>query len=165
MTLTPETLPLREFHLPDPISWWPPAPGWWGVLLLCLLLAVTFRAVRHSRRRGELKRASLARLEQINEQFRRDADTARLATELSVLLRRIALSLYPRQQVAALTGDAWLGFLDEHLAVNGGGSTFREGVGRVLCDAPYNPDCTVDANALIELIRQWITVNAGRVRS
>ena len=33
-----ETLPLRDIHLPDPIGWWPLAPGWWGVLGLVLLI-------------------------------------------------------------------------------------------------------------------------------
>ena len=28
------TLPLRDLHLPDPIGWWPLAPGWWFVLVL-----------------------------------------------------------------------------------------------------------------------------------
>ena len=22
-------LPLRDLRLPEPVGWWPPAPGWW----------------------------------------------------------------------------------------------------------------------------------------
>ncbi len=40
---------LRDIHLPDPISWWPPAPGWWvlAVVVLALLFFMT-RKVRHT---------------------------------------------------------------------------------------------------------------------
>ena len=36
-TLLEQLAPLRE---PAPITWWPPAPGWWllGVLMMALLL-------------------------------------------------------------------------------------------------------------------------------
>ena len=31
---------LRDIHLPEPISWWPPAPGWWILAVAsCALLA------------------------------------------------------------------------------------------------------------------------------
>lgn len=29
---------LRDIHLPDPISWWPPAPGWW---ILAVIVVTT----------------------------------------------------------------------------------------------------------------------------
>ena len=27
---------LRGYHMPDPIDWWPPAPGWWLLLILTI---------------------------------------------------------------------------------------------------------------------------------
>ena len=27
--MDPQQIPLRDLHLPDAISWWPLAPGWW----------------------------------------------------------------------------------------------------------------------------------------
>jgi hypothetical protein len=28
---------LRDVHLPDPISWWPPAFGWWMIMGLLII--------------------------------------------------------------------------------------------------------------------------------
>lgn len=161
MTPAPENLPLRDIHLPDPVAWWPPAPGWWGVLMLCLLLVFVVWALIRARRRGRLKKQSLIALQQFAEQFRRDGDEQQLTAHLSVLIRRVALSVYPRRQVAALTGTDWLRFLDNSLTPDGNENAFSEGVGRVLTEAPYNPNCRVDGAALINLIRRWISGNTG----
>lgn len=161
MNPTPENLPLRDIHLPDPVNWWPPAPGWWGFSMLCLLLVVAVGTLIRARRRGRLKRRSLTLLQQLAEQYRADGDARRLSANLSVLLRRVALSAYPRRQVAALTGAEWLRFLDNSLTPAGNDDAFSEGIGRALIEAPYNPDCRVDGDALIGLIRQWISRNAG----
>ena len=165
MTPAPENLPLRDIHLPDPVSWWPPAPGWWGLLVLCLLLVLVIRALINARCRGRLKRDSLTLLQQLAEQFQHNSDGQQLTVQLSVLLRRLALSLYPRRQVAAMTGREWLEFLDERLTPDGNEKAFSEGTGQVLIEAPYNPDCRVDGEALIGLVRRWITRNTGNRRS
>jgi len=31
---------MRELHLPDPVGWWPPAPGWWVVAVLVAIALV-----------------------------------------------------------------------------------------------------------------------------
>ena len=165
MTPAPENLPLRDIHLPDPVSWWPPAPGGWGLVMLCLLLVLMVWALLRARRRGRLKKQSLLALQQFAEQFRRNGDGQQLTAHLSMLIRRVALSVFPRRKIAALTGTEWLRFLDKSLTPDGDERAFSEGVGRVLIEAPYNPNCRVDGDALIGLIRQWISKNAGSQRS
>ena len=161
MTPAPENLPLRDIHLPDPVSWWPPAPGWWGLVMFCLLLILMVWALMRARRRGRLKKQSLIELQQFIEKFQSDGDVQQLTAQLSVLLRRLALSLYPRRQVAALTGTEWLRFLDMSLTPDGNDKALSEGVGRVLIEAPYNPNSQVDGIALINLIQRWITGNTS----
>ena len=151
-----EKLPLRDIHLPDPIGWWPPAPGWWGILALLVTFILLTLLTRHLIRRGRLKRSALETLNKLMEGYRKSEDGPGLARELSVLLRRTSLTLYPRQQVAALTGEQWLAFLDRAVAASKADSGFSQGPGRCLLQAPYDPRMELDAEALIELVRIWI---------
>jgi len=145
---------LRDIHLPEPVSWWPPAPGWWLLALLLLgLLLLGGWAWRRRRARRALLREALAELAAIRERYGADPDERRLAAELSRLLRRVAISRFPAEAVAGLTGEAWLTFLDEQL----GGRAFREGPGRWLVEAPYRsqaPD--FDPEPLLALVQRWI---------
>ena len=131
---------LRGYHPPDPVSWWPPAPGWWLVALLIvgLLIWVTVWALGAWRRRrlaGAAPRAALDELAALRAAHARDGDAAAFARGLSRLLRRFALARYPRRAVAGLSGEDWLVFLDAH----GGGGRFQAGPGRELLTAPYRP--------------------------
>jgi hypothetical protein len=160
--LPPEILErLRGYHLPEPVSWWPPAPGWWALAFLVLALlvaAVHWMASRHRRRAAA--RAARAELDALCAAYGRDGDAGAFARALSRLLRRFALARFPRRRVAGLSGEEWLAFLDAH----GGGGRFREGAGRVLAQAPYRPlsdpgrDLPVDE--LSALARDWIRRNA-----
>jgi hypothetical protein len=77
---------------------------------------------------------------------------------VSLLLRRLALTRFPQAKVAALTGNAWLRFLDE----SGGQGRFANGPGRVLGSGPYQralpPD--VDIAGLVALVRDWVERNS-----
>ena len=157
----PGSLPLRDIHLPDAVSWWPPAPGWW--LLLGLVALLVFAALRRWRR-GRGRRAALCHarreLAAIRRTFRLRPDQAGLARALSALLRRLAMSLYGRRAAAALTGEDWLAFLDQ----KAGGHAFTRGAGRDLIEAPYRADPAFDHAALLQLVSGWIDKAAGRGR-
>jgi hypothetical protein len=145
-------LPLRDIHLPEPVSWWPPAPGWWLLLMLLAAGAALVVFLRHRYSRNALQRAARQALHQIGDAYRQSGDSQVLVQQLSMWLRRVTLSRYPRQEVAGLTGGAWLRFLDRTLA----GDEFQHGVGRVLTSAPYSGDTRVDGPALLQLCERWL---------
>jgi len=156
MTGQLDTLPLRDIHLPDPISWWPLAPGWWLLAALLLTLVALSSLLIHLWRRGRLRREARSALEQIQNSYRQQGNAQRLAADLSVLLRRIAISRYPQAQVAGLTDSEWLAFLDRGIKKNKISGSFTQGVGRVLTEAPYRLDAKVDAEGLLTLCQAWI---------
>ena len=155
-------LQLRDIHVPAAPPFWPPAPGWWVAvaLLLGMLSWMTLLGLRRYRIRRERRRllSALGRLERRLESER----TPEALAHISVLLRRLALLRFPRRQVAALTGEAWLRFLDE----SGGRGRFAEGPGRVLADAPYRRKLPAefDVATLVVLLREWVVINAQERR-
>jgi len=54
----PSSIPLRDIHLPDPIGWWPPAPGWSIVLGLLVLASAGLAFALWHRHRRRLQRAA-----------------------------------------------------------------------------------------------------------
>jgi len=152
--MNPDLSQLRDIHLPERVSWWPPAPGWWlpatfGVLLLALALYLVRRP-----RQNRWRRAALAQWQRLRADWTTgDIDGATAARELSVLLRRVALARFPRHQVAALSGEAWLAFLDSAVPEQ---PLFSSGPGRALLEAPYAVQAEVDAEALFEACGRWL---------
>lgn len=145
---------LKDIHMPDPISWWPPAPGWWvvGVIALGLMLWTTWRIIRYWRKTA-FKRAALCELKNLR---RRGGDPQHLLTDLSILLRRVALVAFPAEDVASLHGKDWLAFLDR----SGRTQAFSLGVGHYLASAPYVTElpatATQDLDLIWRLARDWI---------
>ncbi len=136
----PAELPLRDVHIPAPISWWPPAPGWW--LLLAALVLVTAAGIWQWRRRQQRRvlRQLLAELETLQQTYQNERNATASVQQLSVLLRRAMLSFFPRHDVAGLTGENWLSFLTQHTGAPG----FSDDTGRLLTEAPYRNAADID---------------------
>jgi hypothetical protein len=145
---------LRDIHIPDSVSWWPLAPGWWvlGFVVLITLALVWLWQRRWQQR--SYQRVALRHLERLEEQYASEPET--LVRELSVLLRRVTALYYPES--AGLAGRAWLEFLDRTLNAKAEAHPFSAGEGQCLADAPYRPalKSEVDTRTLVELARCWI---------
>lgn len=155
-------LPLRDIHLPEPVSWWPPAPGWWLLLALALLAVVALMVLRRWHLRKRRRQRVFEQLSRIESAWTEHRDALRLVRELSVLMRRAGISLYPRRDTASLTGDNWLAWLDGTSTHRG----FSEGAGRLLARAPYANSLDAeqsDIEALVTLCRDWLQANTARM--
>jgi len=147
--MQPQQLPLRDIHLPEPIGWWPPALGWWLLLgTICGLGLALFLLRRWLRkRRKEPKRIARREFEKLQTEYQQQRDPKMLVEKISILLRRLYISSYPRTEVAGLTGEAWLEFLDKQL----GSPQFTQGHGRCLIEAPYQANVAINVEVLLEL--------------
>ena len=123
---------LRQPEPPAPVAMTPQTPGW-IVLGAALLLLLAWGALiwRRRRRANAWRREALAALAEAGD------DPAAVAP----ILRRAALALHPRAEVAGLTGERWLRFLDGAGGPGfdrAGGPGFAEGPGRALAAGPYD---------------------------
>lgn len=154
-------LHLRDIHLPDPISWWPPAPGWWILLALIIFLtAGVIIGIKIYNSRA-LHRNVVSEIETIKNNFKINADQYELIQSLSVLLRRSCISFYPRNETAGLTGEDWLRYLDNTSPNRSSVQNyqFHQGIGAILASAPYMPESAVSSintDALIALCESWL---------
>lgn len=160
--MDPRQIPLRDLHLPEAISWWPPAPGWWVLAIVALLLSVLL--LRHwlkRRARSAARRHALRQLVLLQQDFRQHGDLVRFASELSALLRRSMLAYARRDEVAGLTGETWLEWLDRDLAQ----PVFAKGPGRRLLELPYRPresgPADADVDQLVAAVRHRIATPVG----
>ena len=156
---------LHDIIVAPPVPWWPPASGWYWVLglMIVMLLATLITGLmrwQHNRYRREAL-AELARQEAALENPER-RPSALLG--LAELLKRTAVTAFPREDVATLTGLKWFAFLD----YTARGSRFRDALGATLENAIYDPR-TADSldpqklHSVVEAIRHWIKFHDTRL--
>jgi hypothetical protein len=155
-----QALPLRDIHLPDPISWWPLAWGWWLLIISVLLIIVM--ALMWFIRREKIKKIDKPVLfMQTLVQLKSEKQAQSFAIKLSALLKHSAIYYYG-QQAAGLSGETWLAFLDQHWAL---GKTpeqkntthvFLSPQGRALLSAPYQENPIIDQKFLGQLAYDWL---------
>lgn len=99
---------LRDIVVPEPPAFWPPAAEFWLLLIVVLAtIALLVLQVRRRHRFNAYRRAGLTLL-----------DRARTVYEISVILKRVALAAFPREQVASLYGTEWSDFLHRTCSTN-----------------------------------------------
>ena len=161
MANTPTTIPspqapnpldqLRDIHLPEPISWWPPAPGWWLLALVaCALLAWLIRFIYRRYKAKHYRRQALGQLQVLQT----ETDPQAKLRGLFVLLKQTANCAYPSRQPSSLAIEPFVDFLrfscDE--------SVFSQSTGELqsLLYAKQSSGQSQDLEALFEDARIWI---------
>lgn len=98
---------LKDIETPTQIGTWPLAWGWWFIIILSAVVIIWLSWLLISNWRFKQALREAKRL--LNEV---DIDEA-TARQINVLLKRVALHYGNRRQVAALTNEAWLQWLNK----------------------------------------------------
>lgn len=148
---------LRDIHLPGAIPDWPPAPGWWllGILILAITIYLGIRLYRYWKNK-QYRREGIRALQLLKDQYESSPktmeDKMRYLQRYSQLLKRVAFSGFPRDEVASLSGESWVAFLD----LSGNTKEFSMGCGQVLIEGNYAQSVEFDYQALYDLGILWI---------
>lgn len=145
---------LRDIHLPDPISIWPLAPGWY-VLAIIIIVGLIWLGIKiyKNHQRSLIKKLALTQLKTLYAAYQQQIQTpAQIAAAISILLRRVALAYFRREQIAGLQGQQWLEFLN----ASGNTQEFTATLGNVLLTAPYQKHFSGSLDTLFQLSQQWV---------
>ena len=149
--MTPGLPNLEPLRLPPEPTLWPPAPGWWLLLLLVVALGFFLRH-RHGRRplvsaplaeattEEDLRTTALAELARLPRPY--GAPAGPWLQALNALLKRLCRIRYPADHPHTLSGRAWLAFLDSRCPAAGLTRWM------VLVEGAYRAECRLDDKAI-----------------
>ena len=136
---------------PGAVSWWPTAPGW-RILAIAALVALAVAAWRCWRRwrRNRYRREAIKALRACQGL---PAD-ARLQT-MARIIKSAVLVAFPRSEIAALSGERWLDWLDQH-----GPQAFSSASRHLLAASQYHtgaPPADGDLAILARDCERWLS--------
>lgn len=150
---------LNDIVLPQPVSWLPQTWGWLALALIFLALIAWALLRRHRHYvANRYRREALAELARIEAKLDVADDRGQAIAGIAELVKRVALKAWPRTATAALSGKAWLAFLEQH----DGGDFSTAPAARLLDDLEYHSRDTLagvdesDARQFAGLARRWI---------
>ena len=145
---------LRDIFIPDDmtVSVFPPAIGWWGLLIIAVVAFAAYKIIVRYRL-NSVRGYCLRQMLYLENDFNADHNLKAYAEGVSVLLKRYAILKYGHESVANLYGKQWKKFLKEH----------SEGIpdDRVLdiiVNSPYYPDIydKVDTKAFNDFVKGFV---------
>lgn len=140
-----------EVVSPQAVSWLPQTAGWWWLAAALLVAGLYFgwKRLRHWYR-NRYRREAMARMTQLQTAQHGNG----LTGEINKLLKLAAMAAYSREEVASLSGDDWVKFLNKCC----GPEVFSAEQGRLLAEGVYRaePPAAADGQLLIEASLRWL---------
>lgn len=151
-------LELRDIHLPDTVSWWPPAIGWWVLLLLIVLLLFVSYLLVKKMRQVTVRQTAMTEFAIIKNTFLKTGNKTTLSQQISQLLRQVLLSSQQRTVVASVTGEEWL----KLLKASHPKGIFKLEWLELIAVSSYKKQADYDAGELLDHLESWLSTYPKR---
>jgi len=147
---------LSPNHLPDDISVLPQALGWW-ILLFFIIVSIiaSIYIYIHKIKPNRYRKIALKRLSSMKVQWKLQKNNSNFIRNLNRLLKQVALTAYPREDVASLYGDPWITFLDK----SSNSAQFNQKIGTLFGQMLYSKSlcpANEETSQAFDLVELWI---------
>ena len=156
MILDPSTLlsQLRDIHVPEQISIWPLAIGWWFLILLsvsCITYLIFLVVKKHLN--GAWKRQAIKKISELSKAYNSDPSRENLLKISRLLKQAISTSKQSRKYLN-LSGEAWA--LELEAIHRKGSSILEKSDITILSSELYTPQPSQLDSKALERISLWI---------
>ena len=150
---------IDEIVFPQAVSWIPNTVAW-KILGLLLLVAIGYALMKYLKhwQSNAYRRAAVRQLKVIRSAaLQADSSSSAALLKLPTLMKATALQAYPREQVASLSGETWLTFLDSCYP----GHAFSTNCGQTLLALSYQkptlwPASRTQTEELLSICHRWL---------
>jgi len=143
---------LRDIHLPSPVSWWPLSILTWLTLLIVIVFAGLFLGwLLQRRRQASVETIALLQMQGCYRDWCTHESTAEYLEQMTIVLKRFALTTHARKHVASLNGSAWASWLNQCSSV-----TLSEAAVRALTIECYWQTPSADVDKLHAELIAWM---------
>lgn len=143
---------LQDIHSAGHPGWWPPAPGWWVLsFLLLLLFAFLFRKLLDGLSVRRRRAAWIRALDELNQEHNPEQQPHEYLASLNRLFRAVAVKAFPGTACARLQGEQWVDFIASLMPDNADSADLS-----ALVSGPYEPAPHFDASALNDSAKTWV---------
>lgn len=144
---------LKDVHYPSPVSWWPLAPGWYLLAVAVAIIVVIVGIIMNKYRlKQQRRRNALTQLTDLRLRYNNGTHLRQILPSLSILIRKIALAIEPREEIASLQSTQWLEYLDKATQ----SSIFTQGNGTLLISGPYQKNPQGQLDDVFQVTEKWI---------
>lgn len=106
---------LRDIHMPEAISWWPLAFGWWILIALFLaVLAIAIWQLLRYQQGNRYRKLALAELNNLYSNWQSSADTATYLQTANQILKRAVFQANVNSDTSSLSGHQWAEHLNSY---------------------------------------------------
>jgi len=143
---------LRDIHAAPAVPWWPPAPGWWLLALLGLILLFWLGHLVLARYRIRQRRKQmLGWIDFLDVMVDPESEPQAYLSMLNRIFKLVAIRAFPGKHCAAMSGVEWVEFLSRRLEKEKSVDSLA-----ILATGPFDPKPEFDPATISVLTRVWI---------
>jgi len=151
----------NDIITPTAVSIWPLAWGWWLTIVALIFISIGAFVYANNYQNQSYRRQALALLKQQRALWLSQQESLQHFFNILSILKRTAITAFPRERVASLREHEWVKFLNAKTD----NAYFIEEVADYICRGQYQARHPVKIDLLYDACYQWVRKHKANARS